>query len=163
MSITFQGSAIMVKDIEVSRRFYEELLERKVLADFGPVVGFEGGLSIWQVDHAYSILFNTAYNDKDALGRKNMELCFEVNDIQPIWTEVSSRNVPLVHPLQEQPWGQLVFRIYDPDGHIVEVGEAIPVFVARFLSQGMTVQQVTERTSVPEEAVRQIAESMNKT
>ena len=92
-----------------------------------------------------------------------MELCFEVNDINPIWEEVSSKNIPLVHPLQEQPWGQLVFRIYDPDGHIIEVGEAIPVFVARFLSQGMTAQQVAERTSVPEEAVRQIAERIHET
>ena len=163
MSIAFQGSVIMVKDIEVSRRFYEEVLERKVLADFGPVVGFEGGLSVWQVDHAYSILFNTAFNDKETLGRKNMELCFEVDDIQPVWSDISSRDIPLVHPLQEQPWGQLVLRIYDPDGHIVEVGETIPVFVTRFLSQGMTVQQVAERTSVPEEAVRQIAESIDKT
>jgi hypothetical protein len=162
MSITFQGSVIMVKDVTVSRKFYEELLERKVLADFGPVVGYEGGLSIWQVDHAYSILFNGKFNDESALGRKNMELCFEVNDIHPIWKEISSRKTPLVHPLQEQPWGQLVFRIYDPDGHIVEVGEAIPVFVTRFLSQGMTIQQVAERTSVPEEAVRQIAESTGK-
>ena len=163
MSITFQGSVIMVKDMAVSRKFYEELLERKVLADFGPVIGYEGGFSIWQVDHAYSILFNKKFDDGSALGRKNMELCFEVNDINPIWAEVSSKNIPLVHPLQEQPWGQLVFRIYDPDGHIVEIGEAIPVFVARFLSQGMSVQQVAERTSVPEAAVRQIAESMNKT
>jgi catechol 2,3-dioxygenase-like lactoylglutathione lyase family enzyme len=159
MSITFQGSVIMVKDIEVARRFYEGLLERKVIADFGPVVGFEGGLSIWQVDHAYSILFDTKFNDRDPLGRKNMELCFEVNDIHPIWTDVSSKNIPLVHPLQEQPWGQLVFRIYDPDGHIVEVGESIPSFVRRFLSQGMTVEEAAARTSVPEEAVRQIAES----
>lgn len=163
MSITFQGSVIMVKDMAVSRKFYEELLERKVLADFGPVIGYEGGFSIWQVDHAYSILFNKKFDDGSAPGRKNMELCFEVNDINPIWAEVSSKNIPLVHPLQEQPWGQLVFRIFDPDGHIVEIGEAIPVFVARFLSQGMTVQQVAERTSVPEAAVRQIAQSMNKT
>ena len=163
MSIKFQGSVIMVKDIAVSRRFYEGLLERKVLADFGPVLEYEGGLSIWQVDHAYSILFNKKFDDECAPGGKNMELCFEVNDIHPVWEEVSSKKIPLVHPLQEQPWGQLVFRIYDPDGHIVEIGEAIPVFVARFLSQGMTVQQVAERTSVPEEAVRQIAESIDKT
>ena len=163
MSITFQGSVIMVKDVAASRKFYEGLLERKVLADFGPVVGYEGGLSIWQVDHAYSILFNKKFDDESALGRKNMELCFEINDIHPVWKEVSARNISLVHPLQEQPWGQLVFRIYDPDGHIVEVGESIPVFVTRFLSQGMTVQQTAERTSVPEEAVRIIAESMDKT
>ena len=58
-----------------------------------------------------------------------------------------------------------MFRIYDPDGHIVEVGESIPVFVARFLSQGMSIEEVAERTSVPEYAVREIAKTcatMNK-
>jgi catechol 2,3-dioxygenase-like lactoylglutathione lyase family enzyme len=163
MSITFQGPVIMVKDVELSRKFYEELLGQKVIADYGPVVGFEGGLSLWQVDHAYSLMFNTVFNDKTSLGRKNMELCFEESDIHAAWANISASNVALVHPLQEQPWGQLVFRIYDPDGHIIEVGEPIPVFVRRFLSQGMSIEEVSVRTSVPPEAVRQIADASNKT
>jgi hypothetical protein len=67
--------------------------------------------------------------------------------------------VEFVHPLREQPWGQRVVRVYDPDGHIVEVGEPIPVFVARFLGQGMSMEQAAERTSVPVEVVQQIAAS----
>lgn len=31
--------------------------------------------------------------------------------------------VELIHPIERQAWGQKVFRFYDPDGHIVEVGE----------------------------------------
>ena len=163
MTITFQGPVIMVKDIDASRKFYEGLLGQKIIADFGPVIGFQGGLSLWQVDHAYSILFNSTFDDNTAPGRKNMELCLEENDIHSVWDKVSESGIPLVHPLQEQPWGQLVFRIYDPDRHIIEVGEPIPVFVTRFLSQGMSIQEVSDRTSVPEEAVRQIAEAGNKT
>lgn len=163
MSITFQGPVIMVKDIETSRKFYQDLLGQKVLADYGPVVGFEGGLSLWQVDHAYSLLFNERFTNKDPLGRKNMELCFEERDIHTAWAKISAANTALVHPLQEQPWGQLVFRIYDPDGHVIEVGEPVPVFVSRFLSQGMSIAEVAVRTSVSEEIVRQIAEAGNKT
>ena len=58
--------------------------------------------------------------------------------------------------MREQPWGQQVVRVRDPDGHIVEVGEPIPVFVARFLAQGMSVDEAAERTSVPADVVRQI-------
>ena len=29
----------------------------------------------------------------------------------------------IVHPIRTEPWGQRVFRLLDPDGHIVEVGE----------------------------------------
>ena len=162
MGVTFQGSVMFVKDIKVSRSFYEELLGQKVTVDFGPVVGFEGGFSIWQVDHAYSILFDAQYDESNVLGQGNLELCFEDSEIHIIWEKVSSKNVKLVHPLREQPWGQLVFRIYDPDEHIVEIGEPIPVFVARFLAQGMSLEEVAARTSVPKEAVEKIAESLNQ-
>ena len=29
----------------------------------------------------------------------------------------------LVHPIRMEPWGQRVFRIFDPDKHVVELGE----------------------------------------
>ena len=162
MSVTFQGAVIMVKDVKASRLFYEELLGQKVIVDFGPVVGFEAGFSIWQADHACTILFDKKYDEQQRLGRNNFELCFEDSEIHDIWENVSSRDIKLVHPLKEQQWGQLVFRIYDPDGHIVEIGEPIPVFVARFLSQGMSVEEVANRTSVPKEGVQQIANGLKQ-
>ena len=162
MSVKFQGAVIMVKDVKASRLFYEELLGQKVIVDFGPVVGFEAGFSIWQANHAYTILFDKKYDEQQRLGRNNFELCFEDSEIHNIWENVSSRDIKLVHPLKEQPWGQLVFRIYDPDGHIVEIGEPIPVFVARFLSQGMSVEEVANRTSVPKEGVQQIANGLKQ-
>jgi catechol 2,3-dioxygenase-like lactoylglutathione lyase family enzyme len=162
VGVTFQGSVIFVKDIKVSRIFYEELLGQKIMVDFGPVVGFEGGFSIWQVDRAYTILFDTKVNYPAVLGYRNLELCFEDSEIQTIWERISSKNIKLVHPLREQPWGQLVFRIYDPDEHIVEIGEPIPVFVSRFLVQGMSVEEVAERTSLPKQAIEEIAKSLNQ-
>ena len=162
MGITFQGAVLLVRDIKTSRVFYEELLGQKVLVDFGPVVGFEGGFSIWQVDHAYTILFDTQFDESSILGRRNLELCFEDSEIHTIWENVSSKNIKLVHSLREQPWGQLVFRIYDPDEHIVEIGEPIPVFVSRFIAKGMSVEEVADRTSVPKEAVQKIAEGLKQ-
>ena len=122
MSIAFQGAVILVKDVIASRLFYEELLGQKVAVDFGEVVGFEAGFSIWQADHSYTILFDKKYDEQQRLGSNNFELFFEDSEIHDIWKSVSSRDIKLVHPLKEQPWGQLVFRIYDPDGHIVEIG-----------------------------------------
>ena len=162
MTVTFQGSLIIVKDVEASRSFYEELLGQKVLVDFGPVVGFEGGFSIWQIDHAYNILFEEQVDQSSEIGRRNFELCFEDSEIHTIWEKISSSGVKLVHPLREQPWGQLVFRIYDPDGHIIEVGEPIPVFVSRFLLQGMSSEEVASRTSVPVEEVIKIKSALEK-
>jgi hypothetical protein len=62
-----------------------------------------------------------------------------------------------VHPLREHPWGQCVFRVYDPDGHIVEIGEPMPIVIQRFLAQGLSLEAVSEKTSMPLEIVQQIA------
>ena len=45
-------------------------------------------------------------------------------------------------------------RFYDPDGHIIEVGEAMETVVKRFRDSGMTDGQVAERMDVPLEYVR---------
>ena len=58
-------------------------------------------------------------------------------------------DVEYVHPIKEHSWGQRVVRIYDPDKHIIEVGENIKVVCKRFLDSGMTPEQVAERMDVP--------------
>lgn len=57
--------------------------------------------------------------------------------------------VQYVHRLKEHSWGQRVVRFYDPDGHIIEVGEGLEQVAKRFLSQGMTLEQVAQRMDVP--------------
>jgi catechol 2,3-dioxygenase-like lactoylglutathione lyase family enzyme len=160
MGITFESAVVMVRDISASRQFYEEVLGQEVFMDFGPNVSFAGGVfAIWQVDHAHEIMFGKPSGE---VGQGEMEVYFEAGDLDAVIERLQGSGVEFVHPLREQPWGQRVVRVYDPDRHIVEVGEPIPVFVARFLSQGMSVEQAAERTGVPVEAVQQIAVSVDK-
>ena len=58
-----------------------------------------------------------------------------------------------VHPVKEHSWGQRVVRFYDPDRHIIEVGENIKSVCQRFADSGMTPEQVAERMDVPLEFV----------
>ena len=44
-------------------------------------------------------------------------------------------------------------RFYDPDGHIIEVGENIQSVCRRFADSGMTPEQIAVRMDVPPEAV----------
>jgi len=157
MALKFSSSVLFVKDIRVSRRFYEEMLGLKILVDFGSCIGFDCGLSIWEAERAFPLVFNEPYKESGEIGKRNLELCFEDDEIQPVWQKISSAAVRMAHPLTEQPWGQLVFRFYDPDGHVIEIGEPVPVFVKRFLDRGMSVEEVSKRTSVPVEAVKAIA------
>ncbi len=159
MSIKFQASVIFVQDIKSSRHFYEELLDQKVLMDHGPNVGFEGGFAIWQIDHVQQTVFERPLSETGQLGRENCEFYFEADDLEAIWSRLSEAGVQVVHPLREQPWGQRVFRIYDPDGHIVELGEPMPVVILRFLAQGMSAEEVAKYTSMPPEIIHHIAKS----
>jgi catechol 2,3-dioxygenase-like lactoylglutathione lyase family enzyme len=152
----FQASVIFVKDIKTSRAFYEGLLGQKVLMDHGPNVGFEGGFAIWEVSHAFEMVYRRAPESGGPLGRENLELYFEAADLDAIWQQLSGAGVKAVHPVREQPWGQRVFRVQDPDGHVVEIGEPMPVVIMRYSEQGMDQATIAERTSMPLEVVEMI-------
>ena len=97
------------------------------------------------------------------LGRKvalvyrahNAELYFESQDFDGDAARVKAAGVELLHEVREYPWGQRVLRFYDPDGHIIELGEAMSTVVLRFLDQGMSEEEVCARSQHPMEFIRQ--------
>ena len=95
-----------------------------------------------------------------SLGRGNLEIYFESGQLDETVALLQKNGVEFIHPLVEQPWGQRVVRFYDPDRHIVEVGEPMPVVIVRYLSQGLSVDEVVQRTFMPREIVEQIAASV---
>jgi catechol 2,3-dioxygenase-like lactoylglutathione lyase family enzyme len=157
MTITFQSAVIFVQDIAASRRFYGELLDQKVALDFGPSVELEGGLALWQIDHAFQTVYDRAPHSTERPGGQNVELHFETTDVEAISARLSQAGVEFVHPVREQPWGTRVFRVCDPDGHIVKVGEPMSAVVTRLLGHGFPAKAVVERTRMPTEIVDQIA------
>ena len=54
----------------------------------------------------------------------------------------------------EHSWGQRVVRFYDPDNHIVEVGENIIMVVRRFLNSGLSIEDIAVRMDVPIDYVK---------
>ena len=44
-------------------------------------------------------------------------------------------------------------RLYDPDGHVIEVGENILATVRRFLESGMTASEIAVRMDVQDKYV----------
>ena len=66
----------------------------------------------------------------------------------------TGKPVELVHAPLEHRWGQRVVRLYDPDGHIIEVGENMKAVCRRFLDSGMTPEEAARRMDVPVKFVR---------
>ncbi len=159
MTVKFQGSVLFVKDIAASRQFYERLLGQTVDTDFGANVGYKGGLAIWAISSVNEVVFETDPLPADAkLGQRNIELYFESEDLPDVVRAFEAAKVAFVHPLREQPWGQRTIRVYDPDGHIVEIGEPMGASVKRLLDEGASVESVVQRTMMPLAFVQYVAE-----
>jgi catechol 2,3-dioxygenase-like lactoylglutathione lyase family enzyme len=145
---------IVVNNMKVSRSFYEKVLGQKVQYDFGENVSFEGGFAIHLKSH-YSDLIGVNRNDIIQKSN-NSELYFEEEDLDSFLQKLKAiDSIKYVHELKEQPWRQRVIRFYDPDMHIVEVGEPMESVVKRLLSEGSSVEETSKRTLMPEEFVRQ--------
>lgn len=126
--------------------------------DSSRYVTFKGGFAIWEEEYAWSIVYGEK-NSQDSVEQSvNAEIAFEIEDIKTLWIKLIEYGVEVVHPIREQPWGQQVCRIYDPDGHLIEFGEPMWVVVRRFAEEGMTAEEVAQRTSMPLPIVQQILE-----
>ncbi len=145
---------IVVDDINASRRFYENVLNQKVKHDFGENIAFEGGFSIHLKSHFFELLDLSP--DKITKKSNNSELYFEEDDLDTIIEKLKEDDsVEFIHGIKEQPWGQRVIRFYDPDMHIIEVGESMESVARRFLRKGLSVEETAKRILMPEEFVKQ--------
>ncbi len=148
----FQLPLLAVQDAEVSKKFYKELFEQEVVLDLGKNVTFSGGFTI-QEDFAWLTDI-----DPESLVKKshNMELYFEVDDFDAFLLLLKDhKDVKLVHPPKKHEWQQRVVRIYDPDFHMIEIGESMEVIAKRYLSQGLSVEEVSKIIQHPVEFVQQ--------
>ncbi len=145
---------IVVNDMEISKNFYETVLNQRVQFDFGANVSFESGFAIHLKSH-FSDLINI--NENDIIQKSNnCELYFEEDDLDNLLQKLRDiDSVEYVHELKEQPWGQRVIRFYDPDKHIIEVGEPMESVAKRLLSKGLSIEETAKRTLMPEEFIRQ--------
>lgn len=111
-----------VRDIARSKAFYETRMGLQVVEDFGSFVLFETGFAIHEGSALERTVWRQASVTQEPYGRANLLLYFEHEDVDAAFAAIAP-HVKLIHPVEEQAWGQRVFRFYDPDGHAVEVGE----------------------------------------
>ena len=143
----FKNPLLVVSDMEQSVRFYKEVLGLHKIMDFGANVTLTGGLSL-QTRETWAEFIGVSADELGWCGRVS-EIYFEEDDFDAFAEKLSRMEIHYVHPVKEHTWGQRVVRFYDPDGHIVEVGENMKAVCKRFLDSGMTEEQAAERMDVP--------------
>lgn len=113
--------------------------------DFGANKTLTGGLALQTVETYKEFIGK----DEICFGGNNFEIYFEEDDFDVFINRLNEFDVDYVHPVKEHSWGQRVVRIYDPDRHIIEIGENMKLVCRRFLASGMTPEQVATRMDVP--------------
>ncbi len=91
---------ILVKDIRVSRTFYESVLGQEVAMDHGLCVVYKSGLSLWQRDYALNLIHGT---ETRAEKGNDVGVYFECAAIDEAFTAVESSGAGIVHEVREQP------------------------------------------------------------
>lgn len=148
----YSGVCLLVEDMERAKRFYTEALSQRIVMDMVQNVTFEGGYSL---QSEYQRLFGI-FPEEVTQRSLNFELYFEEDDLDGLIARLEAYGgVTFRHRKQEAPWGQYSILFYDPDGHLIEVGETMTCLVGRFAQQGLTPEQISLRTSLPLPAVYQ--------
>ena len=141
----YKGPMLVVNDIDKSVEFYENILGMSVILDFGANKTLTGGLALQTAETYRDFIDGRAL----CFGGNDFELYFEEDDFDSFIQRLKRFEIEFVHPVKEHAWGQRVVRFYDPDKHIVEVGENLKSVCRRFLESGMTPEQTAERMDVP--------------
>lgn len=135
-------TVLSVADINAARKFYEDLFGLELYQDYGINISFTCGLALQQ---DFDWLVNLS---KENIMKKpnNIEICFEEQDFDGFLNKLKKYpDIECLGKVIEHGWGQRVIRFYDLDGHIIEVGEDMKMVINRFLSSGMTMEEVSAK------------------
>ena len=141
----YTSALIAVSDMEKSKQFYHDVLGMNVVSDFGANVTLDGGIVLQTLDTWTSFI----RTDKVVLPNNAGELYFEDEDMDAFCGHLKQFDICYVHPLFEHRWGQRIVRFYDPDKHIIEVGEKLDAVILRFLEQGLSAEETAVRMDIP--------------
>ena len=138
MDLKTSAPALFVKDIEISKEFYVGLLGMSVDLDFGKNVIFKNGFAIWEISRDHVIPQTLGYDNVSDSHINRFELYFETEELEEIFEALKGNKVRFLHEIHDEPWGQRTIRFFDPDSHLIEVGESMRQFVQRFYNQGLS-------------------------
>ena len=113
---------IVVKDIDRSRQFYQDLFGLDMILDNDGNMILTDGLVLQEEKYWKKFL------GKEIIPENNSsELYFEESDIEGFIRKLEQYypDVKYVNRLMTHSWRQKVIRFYDPDGNLIEVGTPV--------------------------------------
>ena len=147
----YSTTLLAVRDMERSLAFYKELFGQDVVCDLGWNKTLTCGLAL------QSHFDKLAEFPAESMCFKNhtMELYFETEDMDAFMALLEKHpEVERLDHLRTYPWHQRGIRIYDPDGHLLEVSESMESVAFREFSAGHSVEETAGIIQHPLELVK---------
>jgi catechol 2,3-dioxygenase-like lactoylglutathione lyase family enzyme len=126
------STALFVENINRSKKFYTEILGLEINLDFGKNLIYKSGFAIWEIQHDHIIPAKLGADNLKNKSAHRFELYFETENITEVFNTLKNNNVRFLHGIHEEQWGQQTIRFFDPDKHLIEVGESMRQFIDRF-------------------------------
>jgi catechol 2,3-dioxygenase-like lactoylglutathione lyase family enzyme len=126
------GFGPIVRDLEASRRFYQDALGLpiKALTEDGTYLGIEDGhlegvkaFALWRLEDAAESCFGkNQWPSHVSVPQAWLELDVEsVDAVAAAARELEAKGYALLVPAREEPWKQVVSRLLSPEGILVGV------------------------------------------
>lgn len=121
MRITSSGLSLTVADPEASAAFAERAFgfEREMAAD--------GFVSLARPDAGFNLVFLRAgletFKPRDRARRTadGLLVVFVVEEIDREYERLQRAGIPILTPIETEPWGERYFQVEDPNGVIVQL------------------------------------------
>ena len=155
MKLTAGGPLFAVRNMKASLDFYQKILGLEVLNDFGANVVLTGGLSLQTLETWADFLGKAP--DHIGFGGNDAEMYYVADDFDDFLGVLKDHpGIELVRSPVEHRWGQRAVRLYDPDHHIIEVGESLAKVAKRFRDGGLNEEGVARRMDISLEYAREL-------
>ena len=154
MNAKLKSFVLLVKNIQVSKDFYTNLLGEEIEYDFGKNISFKSGLVVWELRKEHII--SQKLSDQINSNCNRCEVYYETDDLDLIYATLLQNNVKFLHHIHIEPWTQRTIRFFDPDNHLVEIGETLEAFIKRSWENHNDIDMVSKETFVPVDTVKSI-------
>lgn len=115
---------LFVEDLDETKRFYQEVFGLPVHFEDDASAVFKFGetlVNLLQSTAAVELIEPASVASPDAGAR--MQLTIEVDDVDAVCAELTSRGVNLLNGPLDRPWGIRTASFRDPAGHIWEIAK----------------------------------------
>lgn len=156
--IRYHSVVLISSDVRASLAFYQKFFNLEIEMDIEGLVSFKDGISLWDEKIASDLMFQgskpSPFQDKP-----RQEIYFETDDIDGFYSKLQKESVRCMHTIQLTPWNQKTVRFFDPDGHLIEVGESMEEVIRRFDREGKNPEEIAELTMMPADIISAVLKS----